>query len=118
MVFILEKRQNFVLALFLFIFIPDNNRLKTENTMSLSFGNISINTASDWVAADVLFRAELQSINAEISALTEDLERSQAVNDETRVSDIQSRLEELQTTRKSVIENLNEYCTQRRSKLS
>ena len=86
--------------------------------MSLSFGDITINTASDWVAADVLFRAELQSINAEISALTEDLERSKAVNDTARVSDIESRLEELQTTRKSVIDNLNEYSTQRRSKLS
>lgn len=86
--------------------------------MSLSFGNISINTASDWVAADVLFRAELQSINAEINALSEDLVHSKAVNDTNRVSDIQSRLEELQTTRKSVIDNLNEYCTQRRSKLS
>ena len=86
--------------------------------MALSFGDISINTASDWVAADVLFRAELQSINAEISALTEDLERSQAVKDEARVEDIQSRLEELQTTRKNVISNLSEYCAQRRSKLS
>lgn len=86
--------------------------------MALSFGDISINTASDWVAADVLFRAELQSINAEISALTEDLERSQAVKDDARVEDIQSRLEELQSTRKNVISNLNEYCTQRRSKLS
>ena len=86
--------------------------------MGLSFGNITINTASDWVAADVLFRAELQSINAEISALSEDLERSKSANDEARVSDIQSRLEELQTTRKSVVDNMSEYCAQRRTKLS
>lgn len=86
--------------------------------MSVSFGDISINTASDWVAADVLFRAELQSINAELMQLTEDLERSKMAKDETRVSDIESKLEELQETRKNVVSNLSEYCKQRRTKLS
>lgn len=86
--------------------------------MSVSFGDISINTASDWVAADVLFRAELQSINAELMQLTEDLERSKMAKDDARVSDIESRLEELQETRKNVVSNLGEYCKQRRTKLS
>lgn len=86
--------------------------------MSVSFGDISINTASDWVAADVLFRAELQSINAELMQLTEDLERSKTAKDEARIRDIESRLEELQETRKSVVSNMSEYCKQRRTKLS
>ena len=86
--------------------------------MSVSFGDISINTASDWVAADVLLRAELQSINAELSQLTEDLERSKMAKDETRAADIESRLEELQETRKNVVSNMSEYGKKRREKLS
>ena len=38
--------------------------------------------------------------------------------DEARASDIESRLEELQETRKSVVSNISDYCKQRREKLS
>ena len=86
--------------------------------MGLSFGSITVNTASDWVAADILLRAELQSINAELNQLTNDLERAKASNDEERVSDIESKLSELQDTRKNVVKNISDYNKERRSKLS
>lgn len=85
--------------------------------MSVNFGDISINTASDWVAADVLFRAELQSINTELSQLSSDLEKAKARNDEAQISDLESKLEELQTVRNNVIDSLNDYCEKRREKL-
>lgn len=86
--------------------------------MGLSFGNITVNTASDWVAADILLRAELQSVNAELNQLTNDLERAKAANDDERVSDIESKLSELQDTRKNVVKNISDYNKERRSKLS
>lgn len=37
----------------------------------MTFGSIEVNTAMDWLAADQLFRAELQVINSEVQELKE-----------------------------------------------
>ena len=86
--------------------------------MSLSLGDITVTTACDWVAADVLFRAELQSINAEIDQIVIDMKKAEAIGDTTRVSDLQTDLESIQSIRESVIENLNTYLDERRTNLS